>query len=60
MEQDKLIDLNKREWLMLVPLSLLALTFGIFPNLLLDLINDSVNLFVEFVSAGNISQASVK
>jgi len=42
-------DLNLREYLMLVPLALLALLFGIFPHLLLDKIGLTVHGFTELV-----------
>jgi NADH-quinone oxidoreductase subunit M len=42
-------DLNFREYLMLVPLALLALLFGIFPHLLIDKIGVAVNGFSELV-----------
>ena len=49
-EADTLIDINKREHLMFIPLFILALLLGIFPGLILDLINQSVALFVEAVN----------
>ncbi|MEJ8803489.1 complex I subunit 4 family protein [Pontibacter sp. H249] len=42
-------DLTKREYLMLVPLAILALLFGIFPHLLLDKMGVSVTGFTELV-----------
>ncbi len=42
-------DLSIREWLMIAPLGMMALIFGLFPNLLLDLISQSSNYFVEMV-----------
>lgn len=47
---EHLTDLNKREYLMLVPLVVLILAFGIYPSLLFDLINESVMSFVEHIS----------
>jgi len=44
-------DIGNRELLMFVPLVIVMLLLGIFPDLLLGLINDSVNSFVEFVSS---------
>ncbi|WP_266204533.1 complex I subunit 4 family protein [Pontibacter kalidii] len=50
LRQNALItDLNTREYLMLVPLAVLALLFGIFPHLLLDKIGLTVNGFTEMV-----------
>ncbi len=45
----RLRDLRIREYLMLVPLAIATLTFGIFPSLLLDTVNPSVSSFVHFV-----------
>lgn len=42
-------DLNAREYLMLVPLALLALLFGIFPHLLIDKTGVAVNGFTEMM-----------
>lgn len=42
-----LTDLNSREYLMLVPLVILILAFGLYPSLLLDLINNSVESFAD-------------
>lgn len=48
-EKAILTDLNTREYLMLVPLAILALLFGIFPHLLLDKIGLTVTGFTELV-----------
>ncbi|WP_109833137.1 complex I subunit 4 family protein [Reichenbachiella versicolor] len=48
-KQWKMSDLSVREYLMIVPLALMALLFGIFPGLILDLSNQTVIGFVEFV-----------
>lgn len=45
-----LTDLNKREYLMLVPLVILIIAFGVYPSLLFDLINESVMSFVEHIT----------
>lgn len=42
-----LTDLNAREYIMLVPLVVLILVFGLYPSLLLDLINNSVESFAD-------------
>ncbi|WP_114778650.1 complex I subunit 4 family protein [Botryobacter ruber] len=42
-------DLNLREYLMLVPLAVLAVLFGIFPSLLLDKIGVAVSGFTKLV-----------
>lgn len=48
-KEDMLSDLNMREYVMLVPLFVFALLLGIFPDLLLNLINKSVTLFVDVI-----------
>lgn len=59
-QEAALTDLSKREWLMFVPLAIIALALGIFPGLLLDLISPSVNAFVDFIVNGSMSQAMIK
>lgn len=44
-----LTDLDKREYSMLLPLALLAILFGIFPQVLLDYINPFAGNFTESV-----------
>lgn len=46
----KLVDLTVREYILFVPLILLMLLFGIFPQLLLDFTNSSIEYFVSFVN----------
>ena len=41
--KDSLTELTRREWAMFIPLAVLVLLLGVFPHLLLDLINGSVN-----------------
>ncbi|UII26501.1 NADH-quinone oxidoreductase subunit M [Fulvivirga maritima] len=54
---DELTDLNTREYVMLVPLVILALLMGVFPSFLLDMINNSVTVFIDVISQyGNIIQ----
>jgi NADH-quinone oxidoreductase subunit M len=48
---DQIFDLDRREYLMLVPLALAALVFGIFPQPLLDFIDPFARQLVELVSA---------
>lgn len=45
----KMVDINKREWLMLMPLAVLVLLFGIFPGLVLNPLENSINFFVDQV-----------
>ena len=47
--KDKLKDLTAREYIMLVPLAILAVLFGVFPHLLLDKVSTSLNTFIEFI-----------
>ncbi|WP_422360093.1 complex I subunit 4 family protein [Reichenbachiella sp.] len=58
-ESWSLPDLNAREWIMIVPLVILALLFGIFPNLLLGLANETVTGFVEFVNTQGQSNLDI-
>ncbi|MER2997949.1 complex I subunit 4 family protein [Pontibacter populi] len=48
-EKAAMSDLNAREYLMLLPLAVLALLFGIFPHLLLDKIGMTAQGFTELV-----------
>lgn len=52
-------DLTKREYLMLVPLAILALLFGIFPHLLLDKTGMSVTGFTELVLRNGQEQLNI-
>lgn len=45
----KMTDVNTREWIMLLPLAILVLLFGIFPGLILDPLDNSINFFVDKV-----------
>jgi NADH-quinone oxidoreductase subunit M len=47
--KDMLTELTGREWLMFIPLGILVLLLGIFPHLLLDMMNGSVNQLKELV-----------
>jgi NADH-quinone oxidoreductase subunit M len=48
-QMSELMDLDTREYLMLVPLVLLIILFGVMPSLMLDYINTSVDHFVNLV-----------
>lgn len=52
-------DLNAREYLMLVPLAMLALLFGIFPHLLLDKTGMAVAGYTELVLRNGQEQLSI-
>jgi NADH-quinone oxidoreductase subunit M len=47
--ETNLVDLDKREYSMLLPLALLAIFFGVFPQVLLDYINPFAQHFTEVV-----------
>jgi NADH-quinone oxidoreductase subunit M len=47
---EKLTDLTPREKLMFIPLILVTLLLGIFPNFFLQFVNQSVGLLVHFVN----------
>ena len=42
-------DLDFREYAMLVPLTVIVLLLGVFPSIMLDLMNSSVNTMVDFI-----------
>ncbi|HEY9005260.1 MAG TPA: NADH-quinone oxidoreductase subunit M [Ohtaekwangia sp.] len=48
---DAMYDLNKREYVVMVPLALAALVFGIFPQLVINFIDPFAQSFSEFVLA---------
>jgi NADH-quinone oxidoreductase subunit M len=48
---DQMTDLTTREYVMVIPLILLALYFGIFPSHLLDIISPMVNAFVNMMNS---------
>ncbi|WP_026464075.1 complex I subunit 4 family protein [Adhaeribacter aquaticus] len=48
-ETPNMPDLTRREYLMLVPLAVLTLVFGLFPSLLLDKISPAINQLVQFI-----------
>lgn len=45
-----MFDLTAREKLMLIPLMILVILLGIFPRLILDFSNESINFFIQQVS----------
>lgn len=45
----ELKDLDFREYAMLLPLTLIILILGVFPSIMLDLMNSSVNTMVDFI-----------
>ncbi|MFY0625887.1 MAG: NADH-quinone oxidoreductase subunit M [Reichenbachiella sp.] len=56
----ELPDLTVRELIMVVPLLILTILFGVFPSLLLDLSNETIVGFIEYIqSQGNINSALI-
>ena len=43
-------DLDKRELIMFIPLTILIILLGVYPSLALDIMNTSVNTLVQFVN----------
>jgi NADH-quinone oxidoreductase subunit M len=59
--ESQLADLTKREYVMMVPLAIAALAFGIFPQPLLDLINPFAQQFTDVVlHNGSIMRSILK
>ncbi len=48
--ESNMIDLTLREKLMLIPLALLVIALGIFPRLILDYSNETVDFFIQQIS----------
>lgn len=48
-----MIDLTAREKFMLIPLAILVLLLGIYPRLILDYSNETINFFIQHVSNFN-------
>lgn len=46
----QLKDLDGREYAMLIPLSIIILLLGVYPSVMLDVMNSSVNTLVEFLN----------
>jgi NADH-quinone oxidoreductase subunit M len=57
--ESQLTDLNKREYLIMVPLAIAALIFGIFPQPLLDVISPFAQHFTETVFNTNRAFPSI-
>lgn len=57
--QQHLSDLTLREYLMFIPLVLASICFGIFPHLILELTNHSVNRFVQLVMETGAENLSI-
>lgn len=48
--ESNMFDLTAREKLMLIPLAILVILLGIFPRVILDYSNESINFFIQQVS----------
>ena len=44
-------DIDTREYIMLIPLTIIILVLGIYPSAMLDLMNTSVNTLVNFITS---------
>jgi len=45
--ESKMLDLNAREKMMLIPLAILVVLLGIFPRLILDYSNETISFFID-------------
>lgn len=54
-----LIDLNRREYLMLIPLTVIIIFLGVYPTPMLDIMNSSVKAMVEFISEAQRYYSSI-
>lgn len=54
-----LIDLSLREYLLLIPLVVMTLLLGIFPHLLLELINESVITMVDLLQTAGVKNLNL-
>jgi NADH-quinone oxidoreductase subunit M len=54
---NKLTDIDPREYVMFIPLTIIIIFLGIYPSAMLDIMNTSVNTLVQFMmdGAANIS-----
>lgn len=48
--ENVLRDINRREYIMFLPLIVLIMLFGIFPHLLIDVMNETVNHLINIVN----------
>ncbi|MCF8242768.1 MAG: NADH-quinone oxidoreductase subunit M [Melioribacteraceae bacterium] len=47
---NKLLDIDKREYAMFIPLTIIIIFLGIYPSAMLDIMNTSVNTLVDYVA----------
>lgn len=48
-------DLDAREYAMFIPLTIIIILLGVYPSLMLDIMNSSVNSLVKFLSDAKVS-----
>jgi NADH-quinone oxidoreductase subunit M len=56
----ELTDLSTREYFMLVPLTLIVIFLGVYPNPMLNIMNASVNSMVKFINDAQVLYSSIK
>ena len=54
-----LTDLTTREYLMLVPLTIIIIFLGVYPSPMLNLMNASANAMVKFISDAQVIYSSL-
>lgn len=54
--EDVLIDMGRREYLLLVPLAIITFLLGIFPNLIFDTINQSVLSITDLLNSVDLAE----
>jgi NADH-quinone oxidoreductase subunit M len=47
-------DLDTREYLMFIPLTLIIIFLGVYPSAMLDIMNTSVNTMVKFMQDSQV------
>ena len=52
-------DLDFREYAMLIPLTIVVILLGVFPSLMLNLMNSSVNTLVDFIQKSHTVYSSI-
>ncbi|MFW6222970.1 MAG: NADH-quinone oxidoreductase subunit M, partial [Bacteroidota bacterium] len=48
--ENVLKDIDRREYIMFLPLTVLIIMFGIFPHLLINVMNETVNHLISLIS----------
>ncbi|MEP1097524.1 MAG: NADH-quinone oxidoreductase subunit M [Cyclobacteriaceae bacterium] len=51
--EPNMVDLTPREKFMLIPLAILVLVLGVYPNIILDYSSETINFFIQHVSNFN-------